>query len=354
MELDEIGLDRFLGKISPSTSGSASTPSGSGSNSGTANAVSQSAYNKPAATELLTGGNSNAAYDINTNTLPITIPSGGPLGNARLGFAGGSRIWEDPNKDMGINAIGGDLYIYTNSQQIALFHYVPGAPASGSVVFGLDNYPTTPSNFFEVDVKVIGNFNVGSKGSVGTPILYRPNARFNGGLVKFSNYSDTEYITSPQVAGTPPQADSGIMQYNAYNVHQMYVDTVLASNLSSTGLTVYGTNGLYVHDRNGMDFKNYKLTLTADKTAIVPTSEGFNALYCTESPEVWFMDFCDEKGVLDPMFEEVTVAPYRYIKCEDGGYQVWGKRKGHEHKRFEQKTEAEFLANEKFLRMSKQ
>jgi hypothetical protein len=65
------------------------------------------------------------------------------------------------------------------------------------------------------------------------------------------------------------------------------------------------------------------------------------------------MDFCDVKGVLDPMFEEVTVPPYRYIKCEDdGGYQVWGKRKGHDHKRFESKTKEEFDANERFLRMN--
>ena len=89
------------------------------------------------------------------------------------------------------------------------------------------------------------------------------------------------------------------------------------------------------------------------KTAIVPTSKGYNALYCIESPSVWFMDFCEEKNNLDPMFKEVTVAPYHYIKCEDGGYQVWGKRKGHEFSRFESKTEEEFLANERFLNMNK-
>ena len=115
--------------------------------------------------------------------------------------------------------------------------------------------------------------------------------------------------------------------------------------------------GEYLYD-NGSNIKlaghGYTLTLSSNKTAIVPTSEGYNALYCTESPEVWFMDFCDEKGKLDPMFEEVTSAPYRYIKCEDdGGYQVWGKRKGHEKYRFESKTYQEFLANEKFLNMNK-
>jgi len=89
------------------------------------------------------------------------------------------------------------------------------------------------------------------------------------------------------------------------------------------------------------------------KTAIVPTSQGYKALFCVESPEVWFMDFCGEDKVLDPMFVEVTVAPYHMIKCEGNGYQVWGKRKGHETSRFDSKSKTEFIANEKFLNMNK-
>lgn len=84
------------------------------------------------------------------------------------------------------------------------------------------------------------------------------------------------------------------------------------------------------------------------KTAIVPTSKGYNALYTNESPEVWFMDFCESKEKIDPLFLEVTVPPYHYIKCEDGEYQVWGKRKGAENVRFENKTQAEFEHNNKF------
>ena len=93
--------------------------------------------------------------------------------------------------------------------------------------------------------------------------------------------------------------------------------------------------------------------MDSDKVAIVKTSQGFNALYCTESPEVWFMDFCKNKNELDPLFEEVTVAPYHYIKCEDGEYQVWGKRRGHSEKRFGKKSYDEFIANERFLNMNK-
>jgi hypothetical protein len=125
------------------------------------------------------------------------------------------------------------------------------------------------------------------------------------------------------------------------------------TKVSSTGLTVKGSNGLYLSGANKIEFSSYTLTMNSNKTAIIPTSEGFNALYCMESPEVWFMDFCDEPKKLDPMFEEVTVAPYHYIKCESGGYQVWGKRKGHENYRFESKTLEEYIANEKFLNMNK-
>jgi len=84
------------------------------------------------------------------------------------------------------------------------------------------------------------------------------------------------------------------------------------------------------------------------KTAIVQTSKEYNALYTNESPEVWFMDFCESKDKVDPMFLEVTSPPYHFIKCEDGEYQVWGKRKGAEHLRFESKTKEQFDKNNDF------
>jgi hypothetical protein len=96
-------------------------------------------------------------------------------------------------------------------------------------------------------------------------------------------------------------------------------------------------------------------SFTNVKSAIVPTSKGFRALYCAESPEVWFFDFCTGTRTedIDPLFLEVTVPPYHFIMCEGGEYQVWGKRKGHEEKRFEAKTGKEFVANERFLSMNK-
>lgn len=74
---------------------------------------------------------------------------------------------------------------------------------------------------------------------------------------------------------------------------------------------------------------------TGTKSSIAKTSQGDKLMYATESPENWFMDFCEEKDKLDPLFLEATSPPYHYIKCEDGEYQVWGKRKGYENVRLE-------------------
>lgn len=86
----------------------------------------------------------------------------------------------------------------------------------------------------------------------------------------------------------------------------------------------------------------------AGKTAVLDTSKGYRELYCMESPEVWFMDFCDTKDSVDPLFLEVTEAPYRFIKCDPDGFQVWGKRKGFSSKRFEQVSKLDYITNNKF------
>ena len=96
----------------------------------------------------------------------------------------------------------------------------------------------------------------------------------------------------------------------------------------------------------------YSLQLTSSKTAILPTSDGFRALYCLESPEVWFFDFCKTKEEIDPLFLEVTEGKIKFTKTDDGEYQVWRRRRGHANRRFGVKTVEEFEANERFLRMS--
>jgi hypothetical protein len=119
-------------------------------------------------------------------------------------------------------------------------------------------------------------------------------------------------------------------------------------NVFTTNLSVSG--GIIVHGAVSSTLPAISGTL---KNAIVPTSEGYRALACMESPEVWFMDFTPMVDVLDPLFRETTEGPYRYIKCEDGWFQVWGRRKGYKETRFEMKTEKEFIANERFLNMNR-
>ena len=95
-----------------------------------------------------------------------------------------------------------------------------------------------------------------------------------------------------------------------------------------------------------------------DKSAIVPTSQGYKALYCIESPEVWFMDFVREDEPIDSLFDEVTedeiLRGGTFISLSGVKYQqIWSHRRGHGKKRFESKTEQEFFKNEAFLRQAK-
>lgn len=89
------------------------------------------------------------------------------------------------------------------------------------------------------------------------------------------------------------------------------------------------------------------------KTAIVPTTEGYKALYCAEAPEVWFFDFSKDKDSIDPLFLEVTEGEMKTIRCEDGSLQVWRKRKGFSQERFTPKSAEEFQRNNSFWNMAK-
>lgn len=119
------------------------------------------------------------------------------------------------------------------------------------------------------------------------------------------------------------------------------------------------SSGVFLYDHDAAAY--------VEKAAIVETSKGYRALYCAESPEVWFFDFCRGKRRLkvdgpkfwkwrwewevkpDKTFMEVTSPPYVAIPTGIRGIvQLWGKRKGLEKKRFEEKSKMEFEANNKF------
>jgi len=218
----------------------------------------------------------------------------GSSGDAKFWFEGGSRMWSDGSNRIGINSIGSPMTIYVDSYQILTLF------SSGSqVLIGTD------SN--KVGCYVWGNFNVGAG-----------NSRFGGNI-----------ITEGQV------------EHN--NTDRIYIGgrkLEMSQNLTVASPTYIGS-GVISNGAGQFSWWN-------GKSAVLPTSEGYRALYCLESPEIWFMDFCDAQKQLDPLFVEVTEPPYRYIRCEDGGYQVWGKRKNLGKIRFEEKSEKEFIENNKF------
>ena len=68
-------------------------------------------------------------------------------GNAYLRWEGGSKMWSDTNNDIGINAIGGEMYFYMNSAQI--FYLDDNSQA----IIGQDN------GTYDVGLFVWGNLN---------------------------------------------------------------------------------------------------------------------------------------------------------------------------------------------------
>lgn len=182
-----------------------------------------------------------------------------------------------------------------------------------------------------------------------------------GGTIKGAmGYNTSTSPASYSIMGTSSALMCGTLGDNSA-FYTSNKNLFIASNIGGGGGSVYikgestGSgvdSGFYVWDFAGGGY--------VEKTAIVPTSKGYNALYCTESPEVWFMDFAHyekkwwqfwKKGkvICDEMFLEVTSKPYIIIPTLDKKIvQIWGKRKGLENKRFEQKTKEEFNKNNDF------
>lgn len=86
------------------------------------------------------------------------------------------------------------------------------------------------------------------------------------------------------------------------------------------------------------------------KTAVVPTSQGYQALYAVESPEVWFFDIAKDIESVDPMFWEVTEGDYKSVTNTSGSVLVFRRRKGYAGVRFETKTKEQFNKNEQLWR----
>jgi len=144
--------------------------------------------------------------------------------------------------------------------------------------------------------------------------------------------------------------DGSIYKDGSNNLHMITLNAKVLLTSYTDEVQLYSNNGKALWcDTSQKTHVNSPLYVGGTpKTAVVPTSEGYKALYCVESPEVWFMDFCDSKDNIDSLYLEATEGEMKFIKLDGGGYQVWRRRKGHAGKRFEDKTEEEFDKNNKF------
>jgi hypothetical protein len=184
------------------------------------------------------------------------------------------------------------------------------------------------------------------------------------------NYSqEMAIISGSQVVtyhGLSVQGGGLNAQENARMEKELYINyDHFNINCTSSQKTCYITDAFNFW-RSGADSKlsfgnGAVLTMAASKNAILPTTKGYRALSCVESPEVWFMDFCkgkkkhwwkfwDDEYELQPdtLFMEVTEKPYIAMPTlVKGVVQIWGKRKGFPQ-RFEEKTEEQFKKNDDF------
>lgn len=191
-----------------------------------------------------------------------------------------------------------------------------------------------------------------------------------GGTIKGAMGYDSS-TSSYTIIGTTSKLQLGTLSgYDAF--YTSSDDLFIAAGIGGTGVIYLSDNGgganeFHIDGATSIYEDGLGSTVIdcggSTKTAIVKTSQGYNALYCTESPEVWFMDFARVKKswkfwkkeyIVDKMFLEVTEAPFIAIPTMNKGIvQIWGKRKGFSKVRFEPKTEKEFTKNNNFWDKSK-
>lgn len=226
--------------------------------------------------------------------------------------------------------------------------------ASGSVIIQGDNlghhyYGTTGAELIKIDESGLTGY--GTAGEMTLDInRFGLNTYGVGGINFHSGTSATS--SGYLIAGTAGDFLMVASNNHAINIFAEDTDVNITANQdidiigAKSDITALSGNVTLTASGsvNVLCSSDFTINGTA-KTAIVPTSKGYKALYTNESPDVWFMDFCENKDKIDPTFLEVTSPPYHFIKCEDGEYQVWGKRKGFEHLRFESKTKEEFDRN---------
>lgn len=251
---------------------------------------------------------------INGVTIQLPNESLGTGSAGKLIWASNARIWGDSSGNIGINGVGGQVIIYAGSNQRIT------VPSSGQ------------TNIAD-GIHATGSGNINADGS----LQVNGTIKTNDDKIQFQANGGGQYLSIKNMGLTSSRDGS----------NQAHLDW---GNGAAVAYKTSGSTWFY----NGNT-----------KTAIVPTSKGYRALYSMESPEVWFMDFAriEHKWwqfwkkptyVVDITFLEVASGPYVIMPTLSKGWvQIWGHRKGYEKTRFEEKTEEEFKKNEEFLQMSK-
>lgn len=257
----------------------------------------------------------------NGQVVAINIARNGT--NGFLKWDDGSKVWVDGSGFMGLTNTGGRVYFYNNGAIMFTLQY-----DVSTLNTGLDIYSTTGKGLYvDHDIRAGGTL------------------KTNDDKMQFQSSGGGQYFSVKNMGLTSSRDGS----------NQAHLD--------------WGNGAAVAYKTSGSTWYLNGNT----KTAIVPTSKGYKALYSVESPEVWFMDFCRGKKKFsrnntwkfwkwsfvweaypDQTFLEVAVPPFVIAPTlMKDVVQIWGKRKGHEAKRFEDKTEEEFKKNEEFLQMSK-
>ena len=288
-------------------------------------------FNRASGGTLVLGGtsNGNGLLQIN-NAAGTTIVQGDNLGHHYYGTSGTQELIKiDSSGFHSYNSGGTTLYEVKND---GFYGY-----GTSAAVFRLRSNDATTSSYGFLGYTTISAkdyFYIPSGDGKGLAVLG------DADLLLFSGGANNDIgMTSTQNVNVFADSDTNITADN---------DIFIISDYDSDGGAMYFRNNASNVYRFWNSTGYQTLTMNANKTAIMPTSDGYRALYCIESPEMWFMDFVEKKGELDPLFAEVTAGPYKYIKCDDDTYQVWGRRKGKGGVRFEKMTQEQFEQNDNF------
>lgn len=149
-----------------------------------------------------------------------------------------------------------------------------------------------------------------------------------------------EFVFDGQFKARIQQNSGDSLVIESRSVSEMY----LANTLAGANVDFVSANGSVQ-----IGFASNNVFVNGNpKSAIVETSLGYRALYCAESPEVWFFDIVDDLKKTDPIFEEITSGDTKALRTDQGKYLIFKRRKGFDHTRFEKKTAQQFYKNNSF------